>query len=262
MNARTVLENYGDSATIHGMSYIFSRNNKFPGRIFWVLATMMSLFFATWWSRNIYVSWKLDPVLTTIENFAYPIQNITFPSITICPQGADNSILRSVLFKQFNEYLAKKNLTLGGLNMEEAQQESIKFLNETYPGAKQSPDKYVTLFRSQNLESNIATQANINPEDSTHDCDDTLNNTSRRKRAVVPDFCPSKTVSNDYGKCFHLAPDPLPYSASVNYCENVVTDRPSGIQQFLEYSEFTSIYKLIDEGRNHSNLLLLYSNPT
>ena len=133
----SALNGYGESATIHGLSYIFNSNDKLSGRHFvWSFVVVLALFFAVWTSHDIYVSWKSDPVLTTIENFAYPIQNIRFPAITICPQGADNSILRSVLFKQFNEYLAKKNLKLEDLSIEEAKIESKKFLNETYPWGK------------------------------------------------------------------------------------------------------------------------------
>ena len=244
---REALEGYGSSATIHGMSYIFPRNNKFVERIFWIFAVVIGLYFATKWSCGIYISWKADPVLTTIENFAYPIQNIKFPSITICPQGADNDVLRSVLFKQFNEYLAKKNLQLDKLTVFEVQQESTRFLNETYPGAKQSPDKYVTLFRTQPLESNIKTQANLNPEDNLDQCNVTLDTEHLQKRETNSDICPPRTLPNGYGKCFHLGRDKKTYSDALNYCENVITDRPSSIHQFLDNSDFTSLYKLMDE---------------
>ena len=108
-NLLNIFENYGSSATVHGISYIFKRNSRLKEKPVYILAVTGAVFFAIWSSRDIYISWKSDPVLTTIENFAYPIENIPFPSITICPQGADNSILKSVLFKQFNEYLDRKN---------------------------------------------------------------------------------------------------------------------------------------------------------
>ena len=110
-----IFENYGTSATVHGISYIFKRNSKLLEGPIYILAVTGAISFAVWSSIDIYISWKSDPVLTTIENFAYPIENIQFPSITICPQGADNSILKSVLFEQFNEYLDKKNLSLDEL---------------------------------------------------------------------------------------------------------------------------------------------------
>ena len=244
----SALNGYGESATIHGLSYIFNSNDKLSGRHFvWSFVVVLALFFAVWTSHDIYVSWKSDPVLTTIENFAYPIQNIRFPAITICPQGADNSILRSVLFKQFNEYLAKKNLKLEDLSIEEAKIESKKFLNETYPGAKQSPDNYVTLFRAQNLNSNIKTQVNINPEDQVHQCNDTLRRNKRRKRNSKDQVCPSQAVSDENGNCLHLSSSLLTYSDALEYCKNSFTDRKADVYQFLEDSDVMSLTKIKQE---------------
>ena len=240
---------YAESATIHGLSYIFSPSDRPSFRcIIWAIAVPLSLFFAIWTSYDLYVSWKDDPVLTTIENFAYPIQNIKFPAITICPQGADNSILRSVLYKQFNEYLSRKNLKLDELSIEEAKLQSIKFLNETYPGAKQSPDNYVTLFRAQNLNSNIKTQTNINMEDKVHNCNATLNMTRRDKRNSGTEVCPTNTVSDEHGNCIHLSNMESTYSDADSYCENVVTDRQSDVYQFFEDSDMVSIYDMYEEG--------------
>ena len=244
-----IFENYGTSATVHGISYIFKRNSKLLERPIYILAVTGAIFFAIWSSIDIYISWKSDPVLTTIENFAYPIENIQFPSITICPQGADNSILKSVLFKQFNEYLDKKNLSLDELTIEEAQIWSARFLNETYPGAKKSPDNYVTLFRAQNLRSNIRTKANVNPEDQVHACNQTLQTRmKRRKRNIQSNVCPYNTIPNGAGKCFHFSEKKMTYSEAVTYCEVVASDRQSSVHHFLQDSDFTSLYKLLHEG--------------
>ena len=244
-----ILENYGTSATLHGISYIFKRNSRLLERPIFILAVIGAVSFAIWSSRDIYISWKSDPVLTTIENFAYPIENIPFPSITICPQGADNSILKSVLFKQFNEYLEKKNLTLDELTIEEAKIWSVRFLNDTYPGAKKPPDNYVTLFRAQNLKSNIRTKANINPEDHVNDCNQTLQTRKeRRKRNTQYGVCPDNTIPNGFGKCFHVSENEMSYSEAVMYCEDVATDRQSSIHHFMQDSDFTSLYELLDKG--------------
>ena len=244
-----ILENYGTSATLHGISYIFKRNSRLLERPIFILAVIGAVSFAIWSSRDVYISWKSDPVLTTIENFAYPIENIQFPSITICPQGADNSILKSVLFKQFNEYLDKKNLSLDELTIEEAQIWSARFLNETYPGAKKSPDNYVTLFRAQNLKSNIRTKANVNPEDQVHDCNQTLQTRMKRwKRNIQSNVCPYNTIPNGAGKCFHFSEKEMTYSEAVTYCKVVASDRQSSVHHFLQDSDFTSLYKLLHEG--------------
>ena len=92
------LEEYQEHSTAHGIAYIFSKNVKFSERIFWFLSILMPIIVAILWTRRIYGDWKSDPILTTVENFAYPIEKVKFPAITICPQGADDSIIRSVSY--------------------------------------------------------------------------------------------------------------------------------------------------------------------
>ena len=256
-SVKQYLDGYSSSASIHGFAYIFAKTTRLPDRIIWILAVTVAIYFAVTWSCRIYISWKSDPVLTTIENFAYPIEKIKFPSITICPQGADNNVLRSVLYKQFNEYLMKKNLRLDELSDSEAHQQSLKFVNEAYPGAKQSPANYVTLFRSQDVKSNIRTQANVNPEDKVEQCDTHLEKVRKRRDIGSDVSCPTGTISNEHGKCFHIGGDKSTYSESLNYCENIASDRPSTVHQFLDNLDYTSLYKLMDECKCRNDAVVL-----
>ena len=256
-NFSSSLQNYGSYATVHGLSYVFSRDSKIPEKIFWIIFIIIGSIFATWWSANIFASWKLDPVLTTIDDFAYPIEKIKFPSITICPQGSDDSILGSVLYKQFNAYLKRKHLFLTELTIEEAKNESILFLNETYPGARRSPDRYVKLFRNpENLERNIYAQSNINDEEYHDNCNITLQTLYRGKRSAENGgSCPKSdhVMENDHGKCYKLLYEKTNHDFEVNFsdavkiCTDSVTDRPSSLLQFMDDSDFTSLYKLLDE---------------
>ena len=158
----------------------------------------------------------------------------------------------SVLYKQFNAYLKRKNLFLTELTIEEAKNESILFLNETYPGARRSPDNYVKLFRNpENLERNIYAQSNINDEEYHDNCNSTLQTLHRRKRSAENGgSCPKSdhVKANDHGKCYKLVNDKIDHNFEVNYsdavkiCTDAVTDRPSGLLQFMEDSDFTSLY--------------------
>ena len=48
-----------------------------------------------------YIEWQANPTITTINTTAYPIENIEFPAITICSQGAAKNVMETVLVKQF-----------------------------------------------------------------------------------------------------------------------------------------------------------------
>ena len=54
------------------------------------------------------IEWKDNPTTTTVNTTAYPIENVEFPAITICSQGAAKDILDTAMLKQFEKYLKSK----------------------------------------------------------------------------------------------------------------------------------------------------------
>ena len=54
--------------------------------------------------------WQDNPIITTINTTAYPIQNIEFPAITICSQGAAKDLLDKVILNQFEAYLRARGI--------------------------------------------------------------------------------------------------------------------------------------------------------
>ena len=59
-------------------------------------------------SHKIYVNWKEQPVITTINTVAYPIENIEFPAITICSQGSAKDLTEIAIYRQFQTFLESK----------------------------------------------------------------------------------------------------------------------------------------------------------
>ena len=59
-------------------------------------------------AREVYIQWKDNPTVTTINTSSYPITNVDFPAITICSQGSAKDILDTVIWKQFEKYLVSK----------------------------------------------------------------------------------------------------------------------------------------------------------
>ena len=58
-----------------------------------------------------YKDWKDNPIITTVNTTAYPIEDIDYPAITICSQGASNDVMDGVLFRQFENWLKSKGIT-------------------------------------------------------------------------------------------------------------------------------------------------------
>ena len=74
---RTFLE----SSTIHGLTYI-STTRKYA-RLFWILVVITGFVGACLLIKESFDSWSASPVKTTIETF--PISEIKFPKMTVCP---------------------------------------------------------------------------------------------------------------------------------------------------------------------------------
>ena len=82
---------YGRASTIHGVFYVFEQGRWAVERVCWVIILIIAICLAVWWSLVAYGRWQDDPITITMATNALPIQNIPFPSITICPQGKIDS---------------------------------------------------------------------------------------------------------------------------------------------------------------------------
>ena len=52
------------------------------------------------------MGWQENPVITTIESAAYSMDNLDFPTVTICPGDGNSTFKRNLNYK--NEHLPKK----------------------------------------------------------------------------------------------------------------------------------------------------------
>ena len=75
------VENFLDSSTIHGLSYISSTRKNI--RLFWIFVVLAGFLTAGYLIQQSFHSWAESPVKTTVETL--PISEISFPKITLCP---------------------------------------------------------------------------------------------------------------------------------------------------------------------------------
>ena len=99
---------YAKLSTIHGFSYLSDSNPSGPSRIFWMIVAVLAILFTIFQMSSLRSQWKKNPVVTTLDTIALPIDEIEFPAVTICPQGSIKDILDNVLFKQFMKYISNK----------------------------------------------------------------------------------------------------------------------------------------------------------
>ena len=81
-----IIKEFADSTTIHGINYIFESGIPIIERLLWIVAMIIMLIFASFFSLSAYKEWEDHPVVTTVMSTGKPIEEIEFPAITICAQ--------------------------------------------------------------------------------------------------------------------------------------------------------------------------------
>ena len=118
---------YSSASSIHGLFYLSEDRREFYEKALWFIVVVSASLFAITSSIKAYNQWQDDPILTSIATTAYPVQNVPFPSITICSQGAANEIVDAAIFKQFVDYLKEKNISYDDLSEDEVREETYNF---------------------------------------------------------------------------------------------------------------------------------------
>ena len=101
-------KNFAESVTIQGVSYIFSSNTTFCGKIFWIASVLIMLSLGIYFSTLMYLDWQDQQVFTKIETSARLLKDIEFPSVTFCNRGNNEIITNATLIKNFYDFLSNK----------------------------------------------------------------------------------------------------------------------------------------------------------
>ena len=172
---------YASYSSAHGLTYLAEDGRPVMERVFWILITTLALCFTAIQTTQLYIQWKADPVVTSLDTVAVPIEELEFPAVTICPQGSVKEIGNAVLFKQFKDYVLKKrannsgrqkrsnpmrqdmesghdNLLLPEMSYDEMMAEAEEFLRDIYPGAKEKPTKMVQVMTALDPKKSMETE--------------------------------------------------------------------------------------------------------
>ena len=105
------LQEYSETATVHGVSYVFSRSLPLVDKVLWALITLTSISLAAYWSITAYVNWQENLVVTTLKDPAKSVASLPFPAVTICTSGLDMEAVKDRLMKDFNSWKEEKGKT-------------------------------------------------------------------------------------------------------------------------------------------------------
>ena len=95
------LQEYGNATSIHGIPYILEDGRLLFERALWALLFILGAFVSSFLTYRIYTSWDENPISTNLGTTEYDIENLDYPSITICAQGSVKEIIG-------NQHLSQK----------------------------------------------------------------------------------------------------------------------------------------------------------
>ena len=227
------LKEYASVSTIHGPSYIAGHEQSLLERILWLVVVCLALAFTTYQVPKMYHEWQENPVVTTLDTVALPIEDIEFPAVTICPQGSAKNILDAVLFKQLKEYIlnkrnsSSKNDKIGrkkreaprNITSDEIRNEIKLFLEEVYPGAKNKPTQLVQMMTSENPDKTLQSMG-VMAHELEEDCDESAyDNVATTLNSQTNMECPDGFEALEDKSCIHKADISATYEGAKYYCE-------------------------------------------
>ena len=213
------VKQFAKATSIHGCSYIFHKRNSGVERIVWIIIVALALIFTTYQVVTLYQEWQDEPVITTLETVAEPIENIKFPAVTICPQGSRQEIIDAVLFRQLKSYIKQKKGDAETLTIDKMMEHVDEFLTDVYPGANGKPTQLVKLLSSENPKLSIQNDAILGLNDA---CDPSINIDAfeNLNKELSNDTCPEgfRMLSSLY--CIHSGKERMTYNEAEEYCDH------------------------------------------
>ncbi|XP_059085017.1 uncharacterized protein LOC131882017 [Tigriopus californicus] len=130
---RTIRE-YAETSTTHGISYVFEDGQPRFERALWLILTATCVVLAITLSVLAYQDWQDNPVVTYVSTTALPIENISFPSVTICGQGLIQEVVSTAIMKKFGYFVESKGKVLADLTSTSKADLYDQYLKEKYNG--------------------------------------------------------------------------------------------------------------------------------
>ena len=217
---------YSSATTIHGISYLSSDNVPALERLIWLVVVILAIIFTTFQVCKLYKEWQDEPVITTLDTVALPIEEIEFPAVTICPQGSREEIIDSVLFRQLKEYIADKGNNGTRLTEDEMMEEVEAFFKDVYPGAKAKPTMVARLMTSDKPMLTVQNEALLKLEG---ECDPSSNADIVKvlNKQLMNDSCPDDfEMAQDSSYCIHESATKMTYDDASQYCSGLIGSNP------------------------------------
>ena len=254
---------YGSDSTAHGISYLVDETRSKGERIFWTVVVCLAISFTIYQMGTLHMQWQDHPVITELDTVALPIEEIEFPAVTICPQGAIKNMSEIVLGQQFMEFVkdkrkkekSRRKREVAPWNSTEIKRELTyqdminnmkEFMREVYPGAKDKPTKFTRLMWSRDPKKALENAVILHQTDEV-ECDESHNQNvlQNMNKHLNGDFCPETFQMVEGNDCIHTSKEEMTYEEADNYCH---AQNGATLVGFESYSSLDSFQQYLMGG--------------
>ena len=258
------LKKYASVTTAHGIPYVAEENRPILDKLFWTAIVSLAIAFGVYQTLMIYTLWQNEPVITTLDTVAYPIDELEFPAVTICPQGSMQRIAENMLFIQLERFIkdrmeggqsrrkrspnASSQKEINGprnesiaLTYDEMILHSKEFLKEVYPGATDIPTKMLQLLISEEPSKIVSNDAMLY-QTYERECDPSRNEEILKtlNKRLTKDFCPEGFQNLNDTLCVLVSDTEMPFEQAEDYCKQ------HGSSEVFDFGSSTDVELLID----------------
>ena len=225
-DVRRTWKSYSAKSTIHGVSYLSDEDTSGIEKFLWGFIIVLGLGFTIFQLIVLFEEREDSPTITTLNTSFYPVKDIKFPQVTICPQGSVNNLVERVLFKQLTNHIKENTFRPKGYNMpwniskEEIIASIESFLEDLYPNVKGNPSEYVRLLASKKPQMTLEADV-IMKEGSETSCDEEDDeaflkniNGQLNARACQEGF---ELIDDHY--CVHVSEQQMTFEETSSYCK-------------------------------------------
>ena len=260
------LKSYASVTTAHGIPYVAEEDRPVLEKLFWTAIVSLAVAFGVVQTWMIYTLWQNEPVITTLDTVAHPIDKLEFPAVTVCPQGSIKSISENMLFIQLERFIESQKKennirrkrsanasSLAGAAHTENEPTKLthdqmmlyanEFLKEVYPGATDIPTKMLQLLTSDEPHKIINNDAMLY-QTYEEECDPSQNEDILKtlNKRLTKDFCPDGFRNLNDTLCVHLSDTQMPFEQARDYCKQ------QGNTDILDFGSYAEVELLINSG--------------
>ena len=141
---------------------------------------------ASFFSIEAYLAWGDFPLITSVSTTSLPIEDLAWPSVTLCNQGRGLGATERVYNVQLKKHIKQKGKDVENLDDAQKRQEERQFLEENYPGLGESPINIVSAMTSSTPDS--AVEADIISGE-LFECDEDVKTTTQPTTAIENKEC-------------------------------------------------------------------------